>query len=181
LIFVLLVSVGMSWLAVKLEKARRQKEAVEAIEKAGGVVLYDYHFDADDGLSGAYRVRLVKLTAPAWLRRWLGDDFVANVVAVDLPQIDQSKAGRRDGPLWMITGPVPHDAWINDSDLLHFNLKCLTGLQDLRLDGAQVSDVGLLNLQDLTSLRFLNLQGTQVTPEGVKKLQEALPDCEIVY
>ena len=29
LVFVLLVSIGMSWLAVKLEKARRQREAVE--------------------------------------------------------------------------------------------------------------------------------------------------------
>ena len=41
LVFVLLVSVGMSWLAVKLEKARRQKEAVEALVKLGGTAVYD--------------------------------------------------------------------------------------------------------------------------------------------
>ncbi len=34
--FVLLVSIGMSWLGVKLERARRQREAVEAIERLGG-------------------------------------------------------------------------------------------------------------------------------------------------
>jgi hypothetical protein len=30
LVFVLLVSIGMSWFAVKLARARRQREAVEA-------------------------------------------------------------------------------------------------------------------------------------------------------
>ena len=42
LVVVLLVSIGMSWLAVKLERARRQKEAVRTIEKAAGWVVYDY-------------------------------------------------------------------------------------------------------------------------------------------
>jgi hypothetical protein len=36
LIFVLLVSIGMSWFAVKLERARRQREAVEVIRTGGG-------------------------------------------------------------------------------------------------------------------------------------------------
>jgi hypothetical protein len=44
LVFVLLVSIGMSWFAVKMQKARRQREAVEAIVKAGRLVAYDYQY-----------------------------------------------------------------------------------------------------------------------------------------
>jgi hypothetical protein len=39
LAFVLLVSIGMSWLAARMEKSRRQREAVKAIEKMGGSVV----------------------------------------------------------------------------------------------------------------------------------------------
>ena len=36
MLLVLLVSIGMSWLAVRMERARKQWEAVEAIERLGG-------------------------------------------------------------------------------------------------------------------------------------------------
>ena len=41
----LLACIGMSWVGVKIREARRQKQAVEAIKKSGGAVLYDYEDD----------------------------------------------------------------------------------------------------------------------------------------
>ena len=36
-----LACIGMSWIGVGVQKARRQKEAVEEIKKLGGTVFYD--------------------------------------------------------------------------------------------------------------------------------------------
>ncbi len=42
LVFMLLVCVGLSWFSVKMDQARKQREAVEAIRKAGGFALRTY-------------------------------------------------------------------------------------------------------------------------------------------
>ena len=36
------VAIPFSWLAVEMKAAREQREAVEGIEKSGGIVGYDY-------------------------------------------------------------------------------------------------------------------------------------------
>ena len=79
LVFVLLLSVPLSWFAWKLQKARRQREAVEAIVEAGGYVYYDFQIDETGAeITGA------QPTAPVWLRKSLGDDFFRAVTTVDL-------------------------------------------------------------------------------------------------
>ena len=42
------VAIPFSWLATEMKGARKQREAVEATEKAGGSVYYDYEFDPSD-------------------------------------------------------------------------------------------------------------------------------------
>ncbi|MGO8751435.1 MAG: hypothetical protein ACLQNE_36270 [Thermoguttaceae bacterium] len=65
----LLACIGMSWLGVEMQKARRQKEVVEEIEKVGGYVVYAYQVDATGS-----QIRIV-----------IGDnDFFANVIEVCL-------------------------------------------------------------------------------------------------
>ena len=173
LVFVLLVSVGMSWFAVKLQKARRQREAVEAIEKAGGWVTYDYQFNYPIGSTQP----TPEPAGPTWLPRHFRDDLFAEVVGVYLPTIldDETAQLLKRFPRL----PQLHiDTSINGAGLE--NVKELTNLQVLNLWGHKVTDYSLEQLEDASSLRGLNLVSTQVTPEGVKKLQEALPDCEIV-
>jgi hypothetical protein len=158
LVFVLLVSLGMSWLAVRMAKARRQKEAVEAIRELGGIVLYDYNSDATVVISLTRRLAVlpVEPPGPAWAREILGVDFFSNVADVDM---------------W--------GAQIGDVHLKHF--RELSTLSIVDLSETQVTDAGLVHLEGLSNLTHLNLTRTRVTPEGVEKLQEALPDCEIVY
>jgi hypothetical protein len=50
LIGVTLVACACSWLAVKMQQARRQKEAVEAIGKAGGAIRYENQLEAEEKL-----------------------------------------------------------------------------------------------------------------------------------
>ena len=74
LVFVLLVSIGMSWLGVKLERARRQREAAEAIRGLGMEVSYDHN----------YHPSCTGPSAPKWARAIFGDDFFSDVVSVDM-------------------------------------------------------------------------------------------------
>ena len=60
LLFVLVVAVVCSWFAVKMQQARRQREAVKIAYDLSGTVVYDYQV----GSSGSS----VKPPAPAWLR-----------------------------------------------------------------------------------------------------------------
>ncbi len=78
LIFVTLFAIACSWFAVKMQQARKQREAVEAIEKLGGWVIYDNQFDDSDDI---WKDR--KPAVSAWLRKILGDDFFRTVVSAE--------------------------------------------------------------------------------------------------
>ena len=174
LVFVVVVSIPLGWFAWQVEKARRQREAVEAIAELGGEVFYDYQFDED-----MMWIDSAEPTTPTWLRRLLGDDFFCEVVAVycEFTQFGDSDARPLQGlteleVLWL------EDTQVTDSGLAH--LEELTKLQSLMLKGTQISDSGLAHLEGLTKLRWLYLSDTQVTDNGVANLQQALPNCKIV-
>ena len=62
------------WLGVVVNRAREQREAVKAIEALGGYVIYDWQLQpSPDG--GSAMKPDAKPTAPAWIRRVIGDDF----------------------------------------------------------------------------------------------------------
>jgi hypothetical protein len=197
LVFVFLVSLPLSWLAVKIQQARERREAVAVFLKAGGQVRYEYQVDEDfNQISGA------ETPAPAWLGNLLGQDFFSHVVAVtarghalgnrevaqlerltDLAFVDLSSTKVTDDGLRHLEG-LPKlmclsliKTGVTDAGLVH--LEVLTGLEYLHLRGTQVTDAGLKRLEGLHKLKFLGLEGTQVTDEGVEKLQKALPNCEI--
>ena len=120
LVFVLLVSIGLSWFALKLQQARKQREAVRVIEKLGGEVEYDYE------LHEQLSMQPPEPTQPAWLRGLLGIDFFADVACV-------SWSGLGIGP--GATG----------AGLEH--LKGLPALISLDLKHTQVTDEGVKKLK----------------------------------
>ena len=88
LLLVVVVAVPFSWLATEMKAARKQREAVEEIEKAGGAVSYDYQFD----LSGTW-IPGATPPGPAWLRNLLGDDLFVDVTRSILTSSGVSDAG----------------------------------------------------------------------------------------
>jgi hypothetical protein len=92
-------------------------------------------------------VRPPNLPAPAWLVRLLGVDFFADVVAVYYAR----------------------SFFIMDDDLE--NLEGLSQLQELDLNGPQVTDAGLEHLKELTKLEYLWLGCAQVTGAGLEHLK----------
>ncbi len=143
-----LVAIGCSWLAVEMEKARKQRKAIEAIWKAGGVTHYEV----------------------TWLGRLLGSDSLARVTFVGLAGESTTDAdlvhlqGFRQ-----LRGLQLQKSNITDAGMV--NLQGLTQLESLRLDNTKVTDAGLLYLQGLRHLQYLELDCTKVTDAGLLHLQ----------
>jgi Leucine-rich repeat (LRR) protein len=170
LVFVLLVSIGLSWFGVKMQKARRQKEAVKAIEKAGGEVLYDY------GLGAPFAD---EPSVPKWARALLGDDFFLDVVGVwgNLRDFGDDKATYLKRLTGLETLSLTNTQ-ITDAAFRH--LEGLTNLEDLDLSGTQVTDAALEHLEGLANLNGLGLYGTAITDAGLEHL-EGLTNLEDLY
>jgi hypothetical protein len=140
LVVTTLCAIACSWLGVKLQQARRQREAVAFVERLGGEIVYDWQYDAKSG-----SVPFPRQPGRPWSRYLLGDDFFQSVHLVNL-----------------------YDAPVTDAGLEH--LKCLSQLQNLNLHGTRITDAGLDNLKELSQLVVLNLDATQVTDVGLQKM-----------
>ena len=169
LIVVLVLSLPLSWFAVKTERARRQRLAVEAIQELGGSVGYDWELYVPG-----------KERSPLWLCTRLEVDFLHDVVAVDLVETYATNA-----ELAYLTAARPNlyrldldDTQIIDGGLAH--LKELANLISLSLDRTLVTDAGLEHLKGLTNLGGVYLFGTDVTEGAVSDLERVLPNCSPV-
>jgi len=178
LIVVLLLSVLPGWFALKLRQAERQRQAVEAIRKAGGTVLYDYQFHEESGMATGVQESPV----PAWLRELMGKDFFASVAAVGFHDPEVSTLNSRpttvddaDAVLEQVAGltrVIRLELSANQvTDIGMEQLRGLTRLKYLDLSYTQITDVGSKNLKGLTQLDFLELNGTQVTDAGLEHLK----------
>jgi Leucine-rich repeat (LRR) protein len=178
LVLVLVCSIPCAWVACKVKQAREQRDAVEAIQKAGGQVSYDY------GRADASRTNS--------LQDLLGRDFFFDVSGVYLNGTGVSaellREAREDGQ----TSQLRYfEAHMTDDELAV--LKKLPHIKDLTLCNTKVTDAGLANLTDLRQLsrlhliggfsdtglehverlprlRELSLRGTRVTDDGLKRL-----------
>ena len=135
LLCVLVISVLFGW---KVQRARKQREAVSWIQQSGGTVGYDYEIirPLRTGPSYSKVARNPNASPPAtkWLRELVGIDFVDDVVMVFL------------GHGSKVTDVTP-----------------LAGLKKLeRLDLYQSPVSDLSPLAGLTNLIYLDLRGTQV-------------------
>ncbi len=181
LVFMLVVCVTLGW---KVEKARKQREAVAWVQECGEHVFYDYELD-----DARKRVPNPQPPGPKWLRELLGIDFFDDVVAVAFDQVSDVTplAGLTSLESLMLVGTQVSDvsplAGLTSLKLLYLSdahvtditpLAGLTSLEQLYLANTQVSDV--TPLAGLTSLEQLALTGTQVkdvTPlAGLKNLKE---------
>jgi hypothetical protein len=135
LLFLVVVSLPLGWFAWEMQRARRQREAVEAINMAGGMPHYGHPKDVNSVFSGAL---YFELRSQRWLGGWLGDDFTSKVSKVETLS-----------------------RYFGDNDLTHVGT--LTELRTLVLDHSEVTDAGLVHLKGLTNLEDLSLNNTRVT------------------
>jgi uncharacterized membrane protein len=179
IVLVLVIGGCLGWIAHIVRSAQGQRDAVAAVRKAGGVVLYDWQFDGE-------KVRVKPGTNtisdevpgwPKWLVDRLGVDAFGSVtqasfhsrgVSVSSNAIDTAFAhvGRLDRltQLTLVQSPV------TDAGLAH--LEGLSNLESLMLRSCtKFSDAGLVHLEGLASLQGLYLDGAKVTDAGLVHLR----------
>jgi hypothetical protein len=152
MVFVTLLAVGCSWLAVKMKAAKRQREAVAEIYRLGGSACHDWQCSAEGYQWAA--IERQQPPVPRWLRNLLGDDFFGDVCSIHF------------------NAPQATDATFEP-------FTWMSRLRYLNLDNTQVTDITLERINGLNQLKHLRLRNTKVTDEGVRKLQQAVPNCEI--
>ena len=166
LVFMLLASISMRWLSVKMKKAREQRAAALAIVPFGGKVIWDE-------------------SGPEWLRRLLGDNYLAKGCCVIFSNISeptehclvfldcrQTDAGLEQLKRLNEACPVEQLDFVNsgvtDAGLRH--IERLSQLRQLGFTDTRFSDAGLEHVKVLTQLQRLLLSGTQVSDSGLEHL-----------
>jgi Leucine Rich repeat len=186
LVLVVIIAVWLGWI---VRSAHVQRDAVAAIQKAGGYVSYDAETPAGIPAGNAW--------TPRWVMDFIGVDYFDHVdfagqdfqstaaeSAIVLAQVGRLTRIRClhfsqsavSGPLLIhLRGLTSLDELdlsetkINDAGLEH--LKGLTSLTDLWLDQTPVTDAGLVHLKGLTGLIYLHLAHTQVSGAGLEHLK----------
>jgi Leucine Rich repeat len=160
LVLVLVIGAGL-WV---VHEARIQRAAVTEIEKAGGMVKYDWRWREGDELPGG------KPWAPKWLVNLMGVDYFGHVTAAWLvsPVTPADAALPHVGRLFQLQELYVYSESVSDAGIA--NLKGLASLSDLWLTRTKVPDAALAHLKGLTKLTRLHLGETQVTDRGLAHL-----------
>jgi hypothetical protein len=202
LLAMLLASIGMSWITIRVQRARRQKAAVEEIRKLGGEVTYDYEYP-QPGPGSSWRAPQPPGLAP--LRNLLGEDFFTDVVEVTfhdgsrftdadlaclqafprLTDLTLANANVTDAGLERVRGLSNlRKLCLRGNQFTDKSLTCLQGLtslEELVLLNTQITDAGLQHIIKLNRLTLLRHDSRHVTPEGEERFRQAVPNCRIEH
>jgi hypothetical protein len=184
------VVAGAGWLAWS---ARRQEAAVASLRDLGAQLHY-----ADE-------MPFAALYPPmSWLSQWLGHDWGASLVQVNLGRSNVSDDDlacmeKLSGVkfLWLQQTAVTdrgvahlshctrmEELYLANTNVTDEGLASLAGMTHMRflsLSGCNITDKGLEHLRNMSNLTRLDMPETRVTPAGVAKLQKHVPGAKIVY
>lgn len=149
-VFLLLITAACLWAGKISIDARRQKAAVEWVEKHGGLVRYDWQIDPQTAKI------LTTNPTPAWLRSILGDDCFQTVHVVSISKNSDSRDFSRLAELPEIKFFGIHGVPLAD-------LSFLANLRDIEmliLRECEIDDIG--PLAQLTNLKTLALDDNRV-------------------
>jgi internalin A len=161
IVLVLGIGAGLGWI---VHQAHVQRDAVIAIKKAGGSVMYDWEWSNGMPIPG------VKSPAPGWLIDFIGVDHFGhvNLVILTTPSVTDATLAHV-GRLTRLQELYVSSPSVSDAGLEH--LSGLTNLSILSLSGTPVSNRGLAKLKGLIKLFHLNLSDTQITDSGLISLK----------
>lgn len=149
LVLTVVVAGLCSWFAVKKGQARRQREAVAAIQKIDGLVFYD------SPLQRKFN-RPSEILSPEWLRKILGQDFSDDVQEVNFN--------------------YSYSPLVTDAVLA--NVEKFDKIKWIYLPNAQVTEKMLVHFYGLKNLETIFLKHASVTKDDEKKLKEVLPTVQ---
>jgi hypothetical protein len=149
MLVILIAAVPLAW---QVNRAREQREAVDAVQKYGGWVHFDYEFFNGAVIPGCAP------RAPRWLRMMFGDEYFRKVAFVNF---DYERS----------IGKVVHNPHVEACDELLKKISGLPGLKKLRMKKTQATDEGLRHIGKMSELEELYIRDARfVTDEGVSHL-----------
>jgi len=163
IVLVIVVGAGLGWIVRFVRSTRAQREAVAAIERAGGRVWYDW--EQKDGNPTPF----ARPRVPRWLGDRVGWYYFGDVVVVELVLVGSDAELIHVGNLSRLERLLLFSSPVTDDGVTH--LKGLTCLQELNLSFTEVTNAGLENLKGLTGLKALHLDSTAVSDGGLVHLK----------
>ncbi len=135
IVFVLVSGIGLAWMVRAIRSAQIQRDAVVAIENAGGVVRYDWEWPAGEPW------------APQWLVDLVGVPYFGNVIVVEFYSSSTTADATvaQVGRLTELRDLDLHLLNVSDADLAH--LKGLTKLSQLYLSATGATEAGVREIQ----------------------------------
>lgn len=131
-------------------------------------------------VGGSYTPFLKDLPVPSWLKRFLGIEMPARVkwvVFEDSKVTDQDLAQLAGQPFENLDELDIDGTQITDAGLLH--VKRFSKLRGLHADNTKITDAGLAHLSGMPSLIILNIENTQVSGKGIACLAD-LPELRLL-
>jgi hypothetical protein len=182
-VVMLLVLVIGLWMGYRVNKARKQREAVAAVKAYGGWVHYDWEF-VNGNLARNTQPRV-----PKWFRKLLGDEYFQEIAQVSLvyddstgTRYDIKNLDAADKVLTRLAGQAGiRELWLQksqatDQGIRH--LQSLTNLERLLIwDASEVSDVGVAHLVPLKNLIYIHINNSKMSDGGLASLAK-LPKLE---
>jgi Leucine Rich repeat len=136
----------------QVNRAREQREAVDAVQRYGGWVHFDYEFVNGAVIPGRAP------RAPRWLRMMLGDEYFRKVTYVNFDY---------EGSI----GKVLRNPNVEACGELLKKISGLPGLKKLRMKKTQATDEGLRHIGKMSELEELYIRDARcVTEKGVSQL-----------
>jgi hypothetical protein len=167
LLLVTAFAVCMSWFTVKQKQAERQHKIISEIT-ASGIIVVHYDFEVDESWQETNSEPIV----PAWLRKLLGDDFFANVVAIDVRDYRGTEAKNFEhiSELTSLKFLSLSGAPLSNEEFKDLNLGKLIHLKSFGIHNDELTDSDLEFLENYSQLEDLSLMDAKLTDEGLKHL-----------
>jgi hypothetical protein len=159
MVVVLTIGCGSGWI---VRIVRIQRDAVAAIERTGGTVIYDWRVG-----NGTFGPRSSRWCAK-WLVDLVGVDWFGHPVEIHLLPRSSNTGLVHLKHLSEVERLVLDGPFVTDTELTH--LTRLSSLVELTLRCPHVTDAGLAHLKRLTNLAYLDLRSTRVTDAGLARL-----------
>ena len=196
-----LTLVSSAWLGRFVDRARRQKQAIDLILEEDGGVIYQHEVkadvDADAWLEGTRdALDLDAAPAPAWVCRSLGEEYFLRVVCaslwrhaaddvaaqrlIDLPWLEELHLrgfrGRDFSQLEGVPGLRRVFIGSNGAGIRLGHLQASRKLEVLNVQG-RFSDADLEDLEQFAALRELDLSSPSLTDQTLRRIAK-LPRLE---
>ena len=199
MILIMICCVLLAWLALEIQRARKQQNAAKAVTQLGANIYYDYQFPDSN--------TPVKFEAPsqipAFVRSIFGDGMFSDVTYLAW----ESNTITNDDLRLLSEFPRLKKLHLAGNRISEEGLVVLSELDELEEVslGMEMTDSGLDHLAGIRSMQELFILGpkkgspfvfardpekristyyeyqSQVTRAGAERLGEKLPECRIVY